>query len=57
MVNFKDFLSDSDEETVEGTFDCQICDECVPTAKITEKGTLVWKCSVGHLSLIENFLS
>ena len=41
--------------TVDGTFFCQTCDENCDEAILYNGQDLVWKCSKGHTSIIEDF--
>lgn len=59
MPSLTEFLNDEGEEwepNIDGAFDCQTCNECVESALLDfTKGVLIWKCSKGHLSYVENF--
>lgn len=42
------------EPNVDGSFDCQVCDECVGGAYFdNEEGKMSWVCSQGHRSSIK----
>lgn len=57
MSNFDDFLQKARPQTnIEGSFDCQFCDEWVDRASFDhDSKALIWVCSEGHTSMIEEF--
>ena len=57
---FDEFIKRNDpkelKSNVDGSFDCQVCDEYVDRAYYDrEHSFLIWKCSEGHLSKLKEF--
>lgn len=54
LTSSADFFKDSFVANMDGDFDCFECDEYVEAAFYDAgKGTIVYKCSKGHVSKLE----
>lgn len=58
MTRTSDFFNEEDESNMEDCdLDCQTCMELVEKANFNANGTIVYRCSKGHVSKIELFKS